>query len=718
MWKFYFSSLRSRAVVLVLIAIFPLLLLTLYSNYDLRNRDIREKQTDGLSAVRNLATTLETVINDNRNLLTILSQLRRVQRRDRHTCNTLFAELLKHSPQNLSIVATDPEGQLFASAPAVPGPINFADRQWFQKVAQTKELVIGETIMGRVSGKYGVNLAYPILDDAGSFKGALSTQLDLHWLGSLLSKSEFPPDTAMTLTDSTWKVLFRYPEPQKYIGQTVPDSLVKAMTISNAGVAAGIDLSGKACLFAYTRLPPPMDELRLTIALPTPWALGPANRALWRNLFILGLVGLFAMAAAWFGGNLFIVQPVKKLQAVSERLAAGDLTVRSGSDYTQGELGLLSRSFDQMADALQDREADLRRSEARLRLALNAAKAGAWEWDLQTNENFWSEELWSLYGLLPHSVRPSNEAWLQTVHPDDRAKTEDAVNTVAFQSTELEIEWRVQRPNGGICWLISRGQPQLDGHGQPVRYFGIVMDITRRKEAEEDIRFLTHELMRTQEQERHKIALELHDTVAQELATLIIGLENLRRNSPALPAAQVSSQLTDLLGILRQSLKSIRTISYNLRPPNLKHLGLVEATQLYCEEVAARTGLHIDFKAAGIENKNLDYETAINLYRIIQEGLTNVWRHAQAENVSIRLVASYPKIIVRVEDDGQGFEVAEPEASDQLGSRMGLLGMKERVGFLGGEIQLESEIKRGTRIKIQIPWTGEGHDSNEKDSSS
>ena len=103
------------------------------------------------------------------------------------------------------------------------------------------------------------------------------------------------------------------------------------------------------------------------IGLPRDWAVGPVDRALWRNLIWLGLVALFAMAAAWYGGDLFIVRPVKKLRAVTERLAAGDLRERAGPDYPVGELGLLGHSFDQMADVLQDREEALRLSEEHYR---------------------------------------------------------------------------------------------------------------------------------------------------------------------------------------------------------------------------------------------------------------------------------------------------------------------------------------------------------------
>ena len=191
-----------------------------------------------------------------------------MQRRDRAACDRLFARVLEQCPCYVALVGADPEGRLFASAPAVPGPINYADRLWFQKTIQTRAFFVGEPLLGRVSNKYTFNVAYPILDDAGRLQGVITAGMDLHWLGSLLAKSDFPPATAMVLTDSSRKVLFRYPEPLKYIGKMLPDVLVKAMTVSDEGVAAGVGLPGDARLFAFARLSPPWQEMLVAIGLP------------------------------------------------------------------------------------------------------------------------------------------------------------------------------------------------------------------------------------------------------------------------------------------------------------------------------------------------------------------------------------------------------------------------------------------------------------------
>jgi len=141
-----------------------------------------------------------------------------------------------------------------------------------------------------------------------------------------------------------------------------------------------------------------------------------------------------------------------------------------------------------LASRLAEAESALEFNAEQLGLALKAAQAGTWVWDLRTNQNAWSDELWPLYGLELHSCEPSYEAWRQAIHPDDRASAERTVQEAARNGTELNAEWRVIHPDGSEHWLMSRGKPVFDPQGQVIRYIGVVIDITRRRLAEEKLK--------------------------------------------------------------------------------------------------------------------------------------------------------------------------------------------------------------------------------------
>jgi PAS domain S-box-containing protein len=177
---------------------------------------------------------------------------------------------------------------------------------------------------------------------------------------------------------------------------------------------------------------------------------------------------------------------------LAQRSAAGEaqsLRVRWVLGLGSGSLLLLLAIAGGVIERdIRNRESSregVRRSEERLRLALDSSDAGTWEWDLRTNENIWSEELWKVYGLEPHSCKPSYEAWLNLIHPDDRADAESVVAEAAKNAAELNLEFRICDRDGGVRWLLARGQPLRDALGKPERFIGIALDITRRKLAEE-----------------------------------------------------------------------------------------------------------------------------------------------------------------------------------------------------------------------------------------
>ncbi len=254
------------------------------------------------------------------------------------------------------------------------------------------------------------------------------------------------------------------------------------------------------------------------------------------------------------------------------------------------------------------------------------------------------------------------------------------------------------------CWWIP-----IDADTQLV----YAIDITAHKQAEQQIHKLTQQILKVQEMERQRLAYDLHDSIGQELSSIKIGMETILDQQPEACSA-IKGKVTGLVDLLQGTIEAVRNLAYELRPPVLDQLGLVQTLQEYCEEFAARQGVQVDFYAAGMDDLDLDSDTRIALYRLVQESLNNVNKHAAASNVSVRLVASFPSIILRVEDNGVGFDVTS-RMNDARNERcMGLHGMEERVNLLGGTIKIESRPMNGTRIRIEVPF-GDSHYGAEKD---
>jgi len=195
----------------------------------------------------------------------------------------------------------------------------------------------------------------------------------------------------------------------------------------------------------------------------------------------------------------------------------------------------------------------------------------------------------------------------------------------------------------------------------------------------------------------------LHDRVGQDLSILKIGLDTLFDHQPDFPS-HMRKKLSELSKTLQGTILAVRDLAYDLRPPSLDQLGLVQTLFQYCEDFCRKNKLHLDFRSAGMDYLRFDPDTEINLYRLIQEGLNNIRKHAEAVHVTVRLVASYPHIILRLEDDGIGFDVDRRSTLITEEKRMGLRSMEERVHLLGGKMTIGSRPAQGTKILIEVPY--------------
>ncbi|MBU5637974.1 PAS domain-containing sensor histidine kinase [Geomonas sp. Red69] len=241
---------------------------------------------------------------------------------------------------------------------------------------------------------------------------------------------------------------------------------------------------------------------------------------------------------------------------------------------------------------------------------------------------------------------------------------------------------------------------RMPGLSRPAK-LAVARDVTEKKEHEKQIRALTHSLISAQEKERRYVSRELHDDLGQRLNAIKLGIDTLEEDLADAPE-ELTCRVKRISGMLRDSIQAVRGISGRLRPGSLERLGLVGAIEHDCAAMAPEYGLKIDFRPAGMTGVKLEPETEINLYRVFQEALHNVVKHAEATEVTVCLVASHPNIRMRIEDNGKGFDLKQRQRD--RGERLGLVGMTERVDLLSGTFQVSSRPKVGTRIVVEVPY--------------
>ena len=262
-------------------------------------------------------------------------------------------------------------------------------------------------------------------------------------------------------------------------------------------------------------------------------------------------------------------------------------------------------------------------------------------------------------------------------------------------------EWKIKKLGGEVRDVIYDKATLHDANGNVTGLVGVISDITERKHAESLVHNLSQMLMQAQERERQMISCELHDSIAQNLSTLKLYFNRIFVDKLSLPK-EIKGQWENMSQLIDRILMDVRDLAYDLRPPSLDHLGLVHALEVLCEEFAAKNKIAVDFQAVGIKGITLSADMEINLYRLVHEALNNVRKHAAATRAVIKIVGGYPCIILKIEDNGKGFDLKKRELSMIKEKRMGIWSMQERVNLLQGRMDIHSQLNQGTTIVIKL----------------
>jgi len=346
----------------------------------------------------------------------------------------------------------------------------------------------------------------------------------------------------------------------------------------------------------------------------------------------------------------------------------------------------------------------LRESDERFRRMIDRAPVMIWTARADTTLDFLNQHCVEFTGLPIEKLR--DNGWMDAAHPEDLEATIRVYVPAIEARTPFVVEYRLRRADGSYRWVLDSGVPKYGPDGGFTGYIGYVIDITERRNAEDlvrdsrdalevshrEIQQLAGRLLTAHEDERKRLARELHDDLTQRLARLAIDAGRME-----IAAAAPAGMRPLREGLVRLS-EDVHAMSYRLHPSVLDDLGLVEALKAECDRVARHGELRVDVETSAVPAA-LAAEASLCLFRVAQEALSNAARHAGASAVTVLLAPSGKGLQLAVSDNGSGFDPDRPREHASLG----LASMRERVRLLQGELDIASTPGRGTTVVAWVP---------------
>jgi two-component system sensor histidine kinase UhpB len=542
------------------------------------------------------------------------------------------------------------------------------DTESFNALLRTRKPVLGGLGPYQASiGKELVSLRVPVIRD-GELRYVLTIGLLPDQIGTILAQAGLPAGWAGTVIDAKERIVAR-----------TPDTKVAKAAASTPAVQEAMARSGSNSPRTQTREGVDVETIHRALAGTEGWSVhvgvpvAELNAPVSRSLRLL------------FGGTAASVGLAIALGLVIGR----EIAQRRRMEALQSAAALLD-------------------SEKRGALAIDAAELGTWRWDLSANEFSGCSRFCALLGLA--GARSGETRWsadriLALIEPTHRAALASFAADCIEGGRSNSVEFPIQSDDRGEYWLRAAGRAEGPPHRRHVIH-GVLADIDILKRAEAERSHLLRRLASAQEEEQRRISRELHDQIGQTVTGLSLGLKALEQGLAKGNQGEAATGQVQWLGQLAAQIgRDIHRTASDLRPTAIDDLGLFRAIEAYVAEWQERYGVRVDIQTLGRDGA-LPADVAAVLYRLVQEGLTNVLKHASASKVSVVLEKKADGLALVIEDDGIGFDPDTVGRLASVGGRppgLGLSGMKERVALLGGTIAIESSQGKGSTIFVQIP---------------
>ena len=346
-----------------------------------------------------------------------------------------------------------------------------------------------------------------------------------------------------------------------------------------------------------------------------------------------------------------------------------------------------------VAIQLEQSQAALRESEGRFRLVVNTIPVMLWTSDADSHWTYINRAWNDFVGRAGGSQDVI--AWADAVHPDDAGRSVEVYTAAFDRRVPFELEYRLRRRDGVYRWIFDQGVPRFHADGAFAGYIGSGFDVTERKLAEEALSMVSQRLIEAQEEERTRLARELHDDITPRLTLVSMGLDRLKHRSAG--AAELGEEIGAASRQIGDLVQDLQALSHRLHSSKLELLGLTRAAAGLCSELSDMHGVTINFHAENVAER-LPQELSLCLFRVLQEALQNAIKHSGSRQIHVSLRGGARELELTVVDAGAGFDHWATRARG-----LGLTSMTERLKLVDGELSINSKPGDGTTVRARVP---------------
>lgn len=707
------STRRNRSIVfhlaaLVLAAIVPFLGLTAYNIYDRAQVDTARSTAAVSRIAESTANETGRVLAQAQALLSLLAERPQIRALDSNRCDPLLPEIFRSFPLMANIGTLDASGRVVCSAMPVGTEKSVAPDYTLARTIQSRKFTVGNPTVGVVTKKWVVVLAMPIQDAGGEVRGIVAVVVDLLKFSRAVSTRSVPSSALSAIVDANGTFVMRSVDPEQWVGTQAPMLIADRYAfVDGRGTARVVGVDGVERIYGFAKIPGTSWSTAVGIPVKRVFSAVTLNAEI--SMVLVLTITVFGFVLSILLARRIAI-PIQSIAEGARRAGAGDMNVRVESKGPT-EIAGVAKEFNDMLAKRWSAENALRKSEEYFRSFVAELQVGVLVQTATAEIVYRNRAASELLGLSEHQIlgRTSFDLDWNVIRADGTplpASMHPVPLAIATGKPIRNVVMGVYRSaTRDRIWLDVSATPVLNADNNLNQIICTFSDITehqlaeeRRREYARHLRRLLWRLMEQGENERRKLGRELHDRIGANLSGLLLSLGILRAKLFPELTSVLGPRISDCEALLQETMAHVKNILADIHPPALDELGLVAALGHLGRLIANRADLQ--FEMEGEEpSPRLPGNVEIALFRIAQEALNNAMKHAQASRLAVSLHSSAGQVVLTVEDDGKGFDLAAQEMS---ASGLGLMTMRERAEAIGATVVTTATLGKGTRITISL----------------